>query len=324
LGQHHPKYKLIIFHVSGQDGVMREVAYQVFDVFTDTALEGNPLGVVLKADGLRSEQMQAIARELNLSETIFFHAPETAGHAARVRIFMPNGELPFAGHPTIGGAIAYAAAHRLGENATVVLEEGIGPVSCIVSASETKGHASFTVPRLSKRSEFGSTVGEVAAALGIGANDIGFGAHELSLWSAGVPYVMVPVKNTAILRELILDAQLWLKLDVRREGKIAAGYIYAPDDTTAVLTYRARMFAPWDGIPEDPATGSAAAAFSGAVWQAEGFETGRHSITIHQGVEMGRPSQIYLGLDGSAGGLTGATISGYAVKVAQGTLFMPD
>ena len=303
---------------------MRDIDYFIYDVFTDKALAGNPLAVVLNADGLSDAQMQAIAREFNLSETIFFQTPTDVSHSAKVRIFMPIGELPFAGHPTVGGSVAFAGHHGLQPDAKVILEEGVGPVHCNVSADQNAGHSSFIVPRISQQQEFGESIEKVAAALGLNVADIGFGEHTLSLWSAGVPFIMVPVKGIAVLQRLDLDAQSWLKLDVRREGKIAAAYIYASDRHSGINSYRARMFAPWDGMPEDPATGAAAAAFSGAVWQAEGLVSGRHEVVIHQGVEMGRPSRINLHLEGDAGNLTRATISGNAVKVAEGKLFLPD
>jgi trans-2,3-dihydro-3-hydroxyanthranilate isomerase len=303
---------------------MREIDYMVYDVFTNRALAGNPLGVVLDAEVLDAAQMQAIARELNLSETIFFQRSNLPGHAAKVRIFMPNGELPFAGHPTVGGAIAFAASRKLADGATVVLEEGVGPVSCIVIADSNGGHASFTVPRLSKQLDFVSSTETIANALGISADDIGLGKHALSLWSAGVPYVMVPVKSIEALKRLAFDPQKWLRLNVEREGKIAAPYVYAPRGSPSEMSFQARMFAPWDGIPEDPATGSAVAAFSGAAWKAASLMNGGHDIVIHQGIEMGRPAKIDLYIEGHEGRLSRATISGEAVKVAIGKLFLPD
>jgi trans-2,3-dihydro-3-hydroxyanthranilate isomerase len=223
--------------------LMREVDYLIYDVFTNKALSGNPLAVVLNAEGLSDAMMQAIAREFNLSETIFFTPAQSAHHSAQVRIFMPIGELPFAGHPTIGGSIAFAASRGLGENANVVLEEGVGPVRCTVSADERGGHSLFEVPRLSQQQGFDEPIAKVAAALGLDIEDIGFGGHVVSVWSAGVPFVMVPVKEVSVLGWLSLKAEEWLKLDVRREGKIAAAYIYAPVQNVSGATFRARMFA---------------------------------------------------------------------------------
>ncbi len=300
---------------------MRQIDYYIFDVFTEKALAGNPLAVVMDADGLSDTQMQAIAREFNLSETIFFRAPKDAAHSASVRIFMPIGELPFAGHPTVGGAIAFAGLNGIADDA-IVLEEGVGPVHCKVKADRNGGHASFVVPRLSRQQPLAASTSEIAKAMGIDLDDVGFGEHKVSLWSAGVPYVMLPVKSVDVLAQLRLDAEKWLSFDVRRDGKVAAAYVYAPSGKGDSPELRSRMFAPWDGMPEDPATGSAAAALSGAYWQAEGFKGGSHALTIHQGVEMGRPSRIELLMEGEGGQLTRATISGNAVKVAEGKMFL--
>jgi trans-2,3-dihydro-3-hydroxyanthranilate isomerase len=303
---------------------MRQIDYLIYDVFTNQPFTGNQLGVVLNAGELSGAEMQAIAREFNLSETIFFLPPDKVGNAARVRIFMPLGELPFAGHPTIGGAIAFAGSQALPNDALVVLEEGIGPIDCIATATRTSGRASFTVPRASVRNAFAFVEADIAAALGIDQSDIGFDEHEISMWSAGVPYVMVPVKSKSILEKLHLDAAAWLKFDVQREGKIAAAYIYCRESQVSDLTFRARMFAPWDGIPEDPATGSAVAAFSGAVWHFEGLTVGEHAIAVHQGIEMGRPSLIGLKVSGKDGRMANAVISGDAVMVAEGRLYLPN
>lgn len=299
---------------------MRELDYLVYDVFTETPLAGNPLGVVPDASGLSGPQMQAIARELNLSETIFFLPPVNPAHAAKVRIFMPLGELPFAGHPTIGGAVAYAGLKTLSEKALVILEEGVGPVHCEVSADTMSGHAVFNTPRIPAELEFKSGQDDVAAALGLSREDLDFDLHHVLMVSAGVPYVTVPVKSVEVLARARVDADVWLKLDVAREGKYAAPYIYCRDSSSA---FRARLFAPWDGIAEDPATGSAAAAFAASLARFRCKTDGNHALTIRQGVEMGRPSDIGLTLTIEQGRLSKVAISGDAVKIAAGKLFLP-
>lgn len=299
---------------------MSQINYEVWDVFTGVALAGNQLGVVPDASMLTGELMQKIARELNLSETIFFLPPQDPKHTSKVRIFMPLGELPFAGHPTIGGAVALAAKDGLLEG-KIILEEGVGPVHCTVKAGDSKGSASFVVPRTPQRMEFAGTVTDVAQASGIQASEIGIEGHAVSIWSAGVPFLMVPVKSVDVLANLSVDSSLFTKLDVHREGKIAAGYYYA---RTGERSFQVRMFAPWDGIPEDPATGSAAAAFSGAVAAFDRLPDVEHRISIVQGVEMGRRSEIGLSITMKDGVLLEAWISGEAVKIAEGTLFLPD
>ncbi|MGL4490409.1 MAG: PhzF family phenazine biosynthesis protein [Rhizobiaceae bacterium] len=299
---------------------MRKIDYSIFDVFTSQTFKGNPLGVVLDANGLTDDEMQKIAREFNLSETIFFQKPIDASNSAKVRIFMPVGELPFAGHPTIGGSVAWAGHNGVSEG-EIILEEGVGPVRCLVNAQADKGSASFTVPRISQRLSFAGTVQDVANASGIAGNEIGFAGHEVSIWSAGVPFLMVPIISLDVLANLSVDAGAFVKLDVHRDNKIAAAFYYV---RTGERSFQARMFAPWDGIPEDPATGSAAAAFSGAVATFDQLPDGHNLISIVQGLEMGRRSDIGLAINKQGGAIVSATISGEAVKVAQGTMFLPD
>ena len=300
---------------------MRNLDYLVYDVFTRSALAGNQLGVVPDASGLSGMQMQAIARELNLAETIFFLPPDKKEHSAKVRIFMPLGELPFAGHPTIGGAIAFAGLNALPKGAKVILEEGVGPVRCTVSADPKGGDSSFAAARIPKELAFETSDDDVAGALRLTLEDLDFGFHHVLMVSGGVPYVTVPVKNLGALACAKVDAGKWLNLDVGREGKFAAPYVYCRDGEAA---FRVRMFAPWDGIPEDPATGSAAVAFAATLARFQCKADGDHEFNITQGVEMGRPSQIGLSFSMERGVLQEVVISGHAVKIAEGRLFLPD
>ncbi|MBX9746886.1 MAG: PhzF family phenazine biosynthesis protein, partial [Hyphomonadaceae bacterium] len=176
-----------------------QLNFATYDVFTDTAFAGNPLAVVWDADALSDAQMQTIAREFNLSETIFVRAAENPLHAASVRIFTPGKELPFAGHPTIGCAIAIAEA-RHGRGTThdliIVLEEKVGPVRCGVKIGDDgASFAEFTAPKLSTQAGADPSVESAAQALGLSVSDIGFDKHLPSLFSAGVPFAMVPVAS---------------------------------------------------------------------------------------------------------------------------------
>lgn len=299
---------------------MRTLPYLVYDVFTNAPLAGNQLGVVPDASGLSGIEMQAIARELNLAETIFFLPPENKDHSAKVRIFMPLGELPFAGHPTIGGAIAYAGINRLPDGAKVILEEGVGPVHCTVWADEMGGRSSFAAARLPLEIGMQASDADIAFAVGLSVDDLDVRDHHVLMVSGGVPYVTVPVMTLGVLGAAKVNADAWLKLDVRREGKYAAPYLYCP---VGERHFQVRMFAPWDGIPEDPATGSAAVAFAATLHRFQCCNDGSHSMQITQGVEMGRRSEIGLSFTVDRGALSGVTISGEAVKFAQGTLFLP-
>lgn len=308
---------------------MRKLDYLVFDVFTKSPLAGNQLGVVPDASWLSGVEMQAIARELNLAETIFFLPPDNPEHSAKVRIFMPLGELPFAGHPTIGGAIAFAGLNGLKADASVILEEGVGPIHCTVCADKMGGEASFRAARIPQELAFAGAHDDVvsrlssplADALGLLPEDLNFGLHRPLMVSGGVPYVTVPVKNLDALARAKIDSDAWLKLDIHREGKFAAPYLYCQFGDAI---FRSRMFAPWDGIPEDPATGSAAVAFAATLLQFQCKADGDYAFSLIQGVEMGRRSEIGLKFSTAGGGLSGVSIYGHAVKFAEGRLFLPD
>lgn len=296
-----------------------QIQFATYDVFTDTRFAGNPLAIVFGADALDDAQMQTIAREFNLSETIFVRAAEYAQHEASVRIFTPTKELPFAGHPTIGCAIALA--ERRHPNVTdilLVLEERVGPVRCGVKLDATgASFAEFTAPKLSEPAGADPAAEACAMALGLDAADIGFSRHAPSMFSAGVPFVMIPVANIAALgRAKLKSAETSATLGATEI------FIYTRAEREANHSFRARMFAPEIGIVEDPATGSAAAAFAGQLARFEDLPEGWNTLPILQGVEMGRPSLIGLEVEIRAGALAAARIAGKAVKVSEGVLYV--
>ncbi|HRO03465.1 MAG TPA: PhzF family phenazine biosynthesis protein [Terricaulis sp.] len=299
---------------------MSKLNFATYDVFTDTRLTGNPLAVVFEADALSDAEIQAIAREFNLSETIFVRQPSVALHEASVRIFTPGKELPFAGHPTIGCAIALAELRRAAgpRDLLLVLEERIGPVRCAVKlADEGASFAEFTAPKLAEALGDGPGVTAAAKALGLSANEIGFDDHQPSLFSAAVPFAMVPVASIEALGRA---------KPVSAETSAALGatevFVYTRAEAGAAYSFRARMFAPEIGIAEDPATGGAAAAFAGVIARFEDLPDGAHALPILQGAEMGRPSLIGLEVQIENAALAAARIAGKAVKVSEGALFL--
>jgi trans-2,3-dihydro-3-hydroxyanthranilate isomerase len=294
--------------------------FQTLDVFTETALAGNPLAVVLDSDGLDDSGMQAIAAEFNLSETVFVFEPREAINTARVRIFTPNRELPFAGHPTVGTA-ALIAQRRAGDmlavqDIRIVLEEAVGVVACSARHRHGKALAAyFELPKLPERLDGKPpSNAEIAAGLGLEPGDIGFGRHEPSLFGAGAPYLFIPVRSLAAIGRAKPGAMTWATSDG------PAAFLYTSEAARAGSAYHARMFAPNWGVTEDPATGSAAAAFAGVVRDFDRPGDGEHAFTIEQGFEMGRPSLIALGLTIEAGALKAATIGGSVVVVSSGSL----
>jgi trans-2,3-dihydro-3-hydroxyanthranilate isomerase len=295
--------------------------YAIYDVFTGAALAGNQLGVVFDCEGLDTPRMQAIAREFNLSETVFILPPDNPAHEARVRIFLPVRELPFAGHPTVGAAVALAEKMYGKGKQAFLLEEKVGDIACRTEIGDGAGRAEFDLPKLPQPVEMELAPEKMAAALGIDPGEIGFDRHVISSWSAGVPYVTVPVKHINAVRRAAVNAEKWLNL-IKLPGDIpAAPYIYCRGGDFPGSNFHTRMFAPWDGIAEDPATGSAAAAFSGALAAFEGLGEGASAFRLEQGVEMGRPSFIDMTLTLAGGALSKVSIGGQAVKVAEGRLF---
>ena len=293
-------------------------AYHILDVFTETPLAGNPLAVVLDAQGLDDAHMQAIAREFNLPETVFVSDPRDPVNSAALRIFTPARELPFAGHPTVGTAALLA--HLRAPQLLV----GARPAPCSrgegrrcrlrrpPSARQGAGRLFHPAPPAPARGA-APDAAELARKLGLEPEDIGFGAHHPTVFGAGVDFVFAPLRSAAALAKASPDRSLW------GESGGPGLYLYT-NEASAGAAYRARMFGLGWGIREDPATGSAASAFAGVVMKFDPPGDGEHTLVIEQGVEMGRPSAIALGLEVEGGALRSATIGGSAVLIGQGTI----
>ncbi len=297
--------------------------FQTLDVFTDTRFAGNPLAIVPDGSGLEGDDMQRIAREFNLSETVFILPPENPAHSAKVRIFTPGRELPFAGHPTVGTAI-YLASQKIGnsdreEDAIIVLEEGVGPVRVGVRFRPGEAaFAEFDVPVLPEETGRPSPNDRLAAALGLSPNDIGFENHVATQFSSGVPFTYVPVANLEIIGRAAPQVQHWREAFGDHDHPNA--FLYCRQTVHQDAAFHARMFAPTMGIPEDPATGAAAAGFAGPVAKFDKPPDGIHAGIIEQGYEMGRASEIFHEIEMEGGKLTKVRIGGHAVSVMGGTI----
>lgn len=301
-----------------------ERKYFIYDVFTEDRLAGNPLAVVVDSKGLSLAAMQAIAREFNLSETAFVLPPENPKHKARVRIFTPDYEMPFAGHPTVGTAVALTEMGQGGDLAGIfVLEENIGLVRCAVNKVGNGLFAEFDLPKLPEAMPLAASADAVAAALGLAPHEIGFENHRVSLWSAGVPYITVPVADMKAASRIRFDNEAWFTFSPRKsDSAVASAYIYCRETVGHDNAFHARMIVPGSPSYEDPATGSAAAAFAGAIMHFDKPTDGVSRFWVEQGIEMGRPSRIRLELDVSGGNLVAARIGGHAVKTAEGTIYV--
>ncbi len=291
--------------------------YTLLDVFTTERLTGNPLAVVTKADGLLDNQMQAIASEFNLSETVFITRPKAERHTAALRIFTPRVELPFAGHPTIGAAVVLGLESKM---SAIRLEEQVGVLTCVIEKVDRRtGYARFALPNLPEAVGSPPDTMRIAMALGIEPEDVGFGLHKPSVYSAGVIFYLVPVKGPRVLASLKPDARGWNEVFPLQHHSV---YVYTETPDEPDTDFAARMFSPGMGLGEDPATGAAAAALIGQL--ATDALPGQSEFRLRQGKEMGRPSLITLQLRKEGDLLTHGGIGGAAVIIGQGTLDLDD
>ena len=282
-------------------------AYLIYDVFTDHPFGGNPLAIIPDASALPETQLQSIAREFNFSETTFVYPPENSAHDAKVRIFTPTMEIPFAGHPTVGTALALHDLGRVG--AALTFELGVGPIPVTIN----NGTAQFTT-RVPLQTWPGPSAEIVAQSVGLGSQQVRTDRHPPTIASVGLPFALAEVADQDALAAARPNNDAFRAFDPH----------WPTDSHYDLLVYtrdggdiNARMFAPLDGIPEDPATGSAAAALASFLGHLDGTSQ-RFDIT--QGVTMGRPSRIKAEVKVEDGAPVEVSISGRAVKVAEGRL----
>ncbi|HUR43595.1 MAG TPA: PhzF family phenazine biosynthesis protein [Aestuariivirga sp.] len=299
-----------------------KLKFHTLDVFTNRKFGGNPLAVVLGADALQTQQMQTIAREFNLSETIFVMKPDNPANTAKVRIFFPAGEMSFAGHPTVGCAV-FLAEQKYKPGCSfeteIRLEELAGLVPVKVSRAGEASRAMFTAPVVPFAVDLPlPSIDEVARALSLDPADIGFDRHKPGLHQGGPRCLHVPVKTRAALERSRAIEPHWSAM-IGRLG-VDMSYLYTRGGDHPKTAFRARMYAPTAGIPEDPATGSATALFAAQLLSAEALADGKHSWEIEQGYEMGRPSDLHLEVDVKGGKLTASRVAGQAVQVMEGVL----
>lgn len=297
--------------------------FWTLDVFAERRFAGNPLAVVGEAGALTTAAMQAVAAEFNLSETVFVTRLDEAAGRATIRIFTPRRELPFAGHPTIGTAILLASQGlgRVSEGRRrLVLDELAGPVPVeVAEGGAGAGHATFVVPGTAS---VGAPLDPalVAPVLGLDPADLAGLAPRRA--GHGVDFLMVELAGLAALGRARLGAVAMWPAALRSAGLENGVYLFtrATDDGSI----RARMFAPFFGIPEDPATGAAAAALAGLLATTALPADLDGSWRIVQGVEMGRPSTIDVTATRRAGRLEQVTVAGSAVPVSEGRLYAGD
>ncbi|MGV3575648.1 MAG: PhzF family phenazine biosynthesis protein [Devosia sp.] len=287
--------------------------YLLLDVFTRERLQGNQLAVVHRADGLLDNEMQAIAREFNLSETVFLTKPQSERNAAGVRIFTPHQELPFAGHPTVGAAVVLGLQN---DRSAVRMEEKIGLVTALFEkADKRSGEARFALPRLpTKVADLTDKLG-IAQALGLEVEEIGCDVYSPAVYTAGVTFHLIPVRDAGVLRRAKPNMAMFEDVFFHDHNS-AYLFTLTPDEPENDIA--ARMFGM--GVGEDPGTGSAAAALIGLLSDKADFGTGQADFALRQGKEMGRLCRISLQLRRENEVLTHGAIGGHAVIVGEGVL----
>lgn len=281
--------------------------YVVYDVFTDSAFGGNPLAVIPDATALDETQLQEITREFSFSETTFVYPPEDPRHTAKVRIFTPTMEIPFAGHPTIGTALALHALGRASDE--IVFELGVGAIPVRIDGARARFET-----RVPLTIWDGPSPQLVAESVGLQQDAIRIDRHEPVIAGVGLPFALAELTSLEHLGKAQPVIEVFRRFDPH--WPTASHYdllVYVRNGQSI----RARMFAPLDGIPEDPATGSAAAALASFLGRLDGRS---QHFEIAQGIEMKRPSRIDADVTVEGGTPVAVGIAGTAVKVMEGRL----
>ncbi len=299
---------------------MARYRFVTTDVFTDTPFGGNQLAVFPDARGIPEERLQDITREFNFSETTFVYPPDDPSHTRRVRIFTPGAELPFAGHPTIGTAHVLAAIGDIplsGDATKIVFEEGVGPVRVSIRAEGgIPVFAQLTATVLPHGGAPSPDRSIIATLLGLVASDLRDDPWGPQALSCGVPYTFVPVNDIATVARAQLRLDLWT---AAMQGKWGSEvFVFALGGERLGSDIHARMFAPGLNVPEDPATGSAAAALAGYLAVRDPRRDGLLAWRVEQGFEMGRPSIMEVEADVTDGEVVAVRVGGASVLMTEG------
>ncbi len=301
---------------------MTTIPFTTLDVFTTEPFKGNPLAVILDGCSLSQVQMQAIAAEFGYSETTFVLPPKDAANTAEVRIFTPVAEIPFAGHPNVGTAIALAQQGALFGQALgdeLRFEEKAGLVKVRLGRDDNQALiATIRAPKPLSVSD-AISVASVAKAMLLQTDDIVVANHAPAFVSVGLKFIAVELAGLDALARAKPNLEALAELVKTHETEQTDGatflYCRVGDDHI-----RARMFSPFDNVPEDPATGSASAALGAYLTQLSSEPSMTRTILVEQGVEMGRRSLITITAEKVDGRIASVDISGQAISVMQGTI----
>lgn len=297
--------------------------FVTLDVFTSSAFGGNQLAVFPDASGIPEDALIRITREFNFAEVTFCYPPANAAHTKRVRIFTPAREIPFAGHPTVGTAIALVdlglAGAQGGGSMKLVLEEGVGPIPVTVRRKAgAPAFAQFSTAKLAETGPAAPDPRALAAVLSITAGDILTAPTAPENVSCGLPFLLVPLRSVDAVSRSRVQMDAW---EATLKSAWAPDiFLFAKDPAGGDAHYHARMFGPGVNVPEDPATGSANACLAGYLAARAVQTDGTLRWTVDQGVEMGRPSRIEIEADKSGGAVTAIRVGGSAVMITEGSL----
>ncbi len=295
---------------------MKQYKFYICDVFTDKLFGGNQLAVLPDARGLSTEKMQQIAREFNFSESTFVF-PAEAGNTRKVRIFTPANEVPFAGHPNIGTASVMASIGEFGEiteSSEIVFEEKAGLVPIKLMKTEEK--RLWCELKAPQQISLGKTVqkGFLASAISIPDEEIEVCRHLPQEATVGLPFLITELKSREALKQARIKPDVLDEIAAQGITPDIFVYVRSKDE----FDIRSRMFAPFDGIMEDPATGSANCALAGLLAKCEAAQSGHFEWKVAQGVEMGRPSVLNIRAKKSDGEILATWVGGSSVIVCEG------
>jgi trans-2,3-dihydro-3-hydroxyanthranilate isomerase len=301
---------------------MPRFRYLTADVFTSVPFGGNQLAVFPDARGIPEHRLLDVTREFNYSETTFVFPPDDARHSRRVRIFTPGGEVPFAGHPTVGTAHALAETGEIeltGDTTRIVLEEKVGPVPVTIRAESGRPvFAQLSVAKLPEVAATPPSRDELARVLGLEVDDLLGGDWSPQALSCGLPFLFVPLHDRGAVARARIRMEAWEA--TLANAPVSEIMVFAPGGERPGTDYRARMFAPGLSVPEDPATGSACAALGGYLAARHDRRDGTLHWVVEQGFEMGRPSILEVEADVAQGAVTGVRVGGATVLLCEGTM----
>lgn len=311
-------------------GSARRLRFITADVFTSAVFSGNQLAVVFGAEGLPTETLQHIATEFNYSETAFVFAPEDPAHTRRVRIFTPANELPFAGHPTVGTAhvlVAIGEVPASGDDFTVVLGEGVGPVPVRITMRDgVPVTAQLTAAMLPEERDDVPGIEQLAEVLSLSPADFTGGSHAPMGVSCGIPWLLVPLQSVDAVQRARVKMDAYDRFLRGRWATEIMVFAMSRDADESKLPQhvrncdvRARVFVPGMSIPEDPATGSAGVCLAGYLAKRTP-RAGMLRWEVAQGVEMGRPSRLSIEAEKRGGEITAVRVGGSTVLVSEGTM----